>query len=347
MGPGRMGDMSYAIGGRILDLYDDVGLQKLAGSPHFGKLADLPLADPSKLASLEDRNFALVFISKNGSFARKYPIHDYAHTVLANVYFDMTQDQLPPEAKVAAATQIKRASVQFRIKPFDAVEKYASDEAPEGVNYVRLSSVKTAQAEKVDVLTNLKEAYEAHRDRYSREEKRALAKAMDEVGVEAPSDLKPFIVKNAEVNKEAFFSQCALRKQLVQDRPEASILLDEFLGKYATFDPSETVKLLETFDRQFGLDGYWTRGLEPNAILSEKRAYHSIKVRGLDKSFTDSELMSFIETDGALASKMFGKELVEKLQSDPGAVRCLPIASQEFIAARIEHARDNAPAAAE
>jgi hypothetical protein len=336
----------FSLGGKILDLYDDPSLQVLSKSPHFEKVASLPIGDPAKLADLEDRNFGVVFIAKNGEVIRKYPVHDFAHTVLANVYFDLTADKLPPEAKIAAASQIKRASVQFGVKPLPSVEKLAA-ETEEGRNYVRLDRIKVADYARVDVLGQLRDSYEENRDKYGREEKRDLAKAMKTAGVELPSDLKPFAIENASIDKEALFSQCAARKRLTPEQPEAALLMDEFLAKHAQFDPAETVKLLETFDRQFGLDQYWTRGLEPNTILMEKKATHQIPLRGIGRSFSEDELKTFVSSNGELIEKMFGKELADKVKLDPKEIWSLPNASREFVAARMEHARDNTPAKAE
>lgn len=341
-----MSEMSYSVGGRILDLYDDPSLKLLEASGHLEKVASLPIGDPEALRNLDDRQFGVVFLTKSGGAIRKYPVNDHANVALSNVYFDMTCGQLPPEAKVAAATQIKAACDNFGVAPLPAVLKYAADGSAESSNYVRLDKVRTASSASVDVALQLKEAYVENRDRYSREDRRELALAMDAAGVELPSELRPFAIKNASVDREALFSQCAIRKQLVEDRPEAAGLMDEFLSKHASYEPSEVVRLLETFDRQFDLDSYWTRGLEPNGVLSEKRAMHQVAVRGASFRFTDDELKDFISSHGELVEKMFGKELAEKLRKDPGYAMNLPTASRQFIAARIEHARDNAPAEA-
>jgi hypothetical protein len=170
----------------------------------------------------------------------------------------------------------------------------------------------------------------------------------EKYGLEIPTDLKPFVLKDPELDKEALFAQCAFRKQLIQDRTEAVHLLDEFLEKSAGFDPKETVKLLETFDRQFGLDCYWTRGLEPNTLLMEKTARHGIPLSygGRKIGFSDEEVKAWMATNADLVTKMFGRELADRLKADIGAIWSLPTASREFLEARIEHARDNTPAKA-
>jgi hypothetical protein len=336
----------FSLGGKILDLYDDPSLEVLSGSPYFEKVASLPIGDPAKLAGLEDRNFGVVFLTKAGETIRKYPIHDYAHTILANVYFDLTADRLPPEAKVAAASQIKRASVQFGIKPLPSVEKLAA-ETEEGRNYVRLDRIKVADYARIDVLGQLRDAYEENRDKYGREDKRDLSMAMKSAGIELPADLRSFALTSPVIDKEALFAQCASRKRLTPEQPEAALLMDEFLAKHAEFDPAETVKLLETFDRQFKLDQYWGRGLEPNSILMEKQATHSVPLRAGSINMSDDEVKAFVGSNGELIEKMFGKELADKVRRDPQQIWCLPNASREFVAARMEHARDNAPAKAE
>lgn len=346
--------MNWSTGGRILDLYDDVNLGLLAKSAFFEKVASLELGDPSTLERLEDRQFGVCFITKTGSVIRKYPIHDHTHTVLANAYFEMTHAQLPPEAKVAAATQIKAASELFGVAPTAAVAELAVAGAGEGKFYVHLGRL-NKQAGRLDVTNlnlfeQLQDVYEANKDRYSRQEKLALAQAMgpiaEKYSLEIPADLKPFLVKNPCIDKEAFFSQIALRKQLVQDRKEAQHLLGEFMQKHAQFDAPETVKLLETFDKEFGLDAYWTRGLEPNQILGEKVAFHNAPVMGIGCRITPEDLKNFMAANGELVKKMFGKDLADRLVADPGALWDLPEESRKFIAARIEHGRENTPVAA-
>lgn len=340
--------MGFSLGGKTFDVTDDVGFRLLAGSPYFDKVAHLPLSDPDQLSSLEDDQFGVVFLTKRGEAVRKYPLNDQTNTILSNVYFDLTHEKLPPEAKVAAATKIKEASELFGVKPLHAVRKYAA-ESCEG-NYVRLDKVAATSEVTFDGLRELHEAYVAHRDQYTREDRQKLASSMvpaaAQFGFDLHDDIKPFAVKTAEVDAEALFSQCALRKQLVQDRPEASRLLDEFVEKHASFDARETVKLLETFDRQYGLDGYWTRGLEPNLILSEKKAVHDVGLAKGTLQLTSDEIKAFAESNDELFRKMFGPELADKVKSDPGAMWSLPTASRDFLAARIEHARDNSPSKA-
>lgn len=342
-----MGAMSnYSVGGRILDLYDDVYLEVLSRSPHFEKVASLPMGDPEKIARLGDNQFAVAFLTKKGEVVRKYPIHDYPHTVLANVYFEMTSAQLPVEAKVAAATRIKEASRAFGIEPFSAVKEYAVDAPMEGRHYVPLHKAASRETFSVDVFQQLRDEYEANRDRYSRTEKVKLAEAMagasEKFGLEMPEDLKPYVIKNAALDKEALLSQCALRKDLVAGRPEARHLLDEFIQKQAEFEPEEAVKLLETFDRQFSLDGYWNRGLEPRLVLREKEAAHAIPIRGFC-DLREGDLKAFVSKNSDLLQTMFGKDFAQKVKEDPKHIWDLPEASRQFIAARIEHDREQTP----
>ncbi|MFQ5553669.1 MAG: hypothetical protein ACE5EW_08165, partial [Thermoplasmata archaeon] len=131
----------YSIGGKILDVFDDIGLKQLASTPYLEKVGKLQMGDPSKLAQVDDRGFGVVFITKTGEFVRKYPVNDFTNTVLSNIYFEMNHGKLPPEAQVAAATQIKEASRLFGFEPSEAVTKYAADDSVEGHHYVHLSKV--------------------------------------------------------------------------------------------------------------------------------------------------------------------------------------------------------------
>ena len=338
-----------SVGGRILDIYDDIGLKVLAQSGHLEKVASLQMADPDTLAGLEDSKFGVVFLNKRGETIRKYPVHDYTHTLLANVYYDATHEKLSPEVRVMAATQIKNASALFGVKALPAVEKYAASARLEGKNYVRLGKQAVAIEEPRAIFQDLQDSYEANKDRYSREDRRKLASDMEwaaeKFGFEIPVELQSFTLKDPEIDKEAMQAQCVARKNLVTERPEAARLMNEFMEKSAEFDPKEAVDLLETFDKEFGLEKYWTRGLEPNLILREKVARHAIPFRG-SATFTNKELKAFISKNKVLLDTMFGKDLADKIRADHKEIWSLPKASRDFVAARIEHDRENAPKSA-
>lgn len=339
-----------SIGGKTIDVYDDPGLKLLVSSPLFEKVGSLTLGDPAKLVDLEDRQFGVVFLTKKSEAIRKFPLNDFTNAVLSNIYFDMTCEKLPAEAKVAAATQIKEASAIFGFQPLPAVEKYAAEESLEGRNYVHLHKIASPHVDSSGILRELHDAYVTSRERYSREERIELAKAMagagEKFGFDIHEDLKPFAIKDPEIDKEAFFSQCALRKSMLQEKGAALHLIDELLEKHASFEPKETVKLLETFDKQFGLEEYWPRGLEPNLILQEKVAMHAIPLSPGSMQFSTDEVKEWAGSNGDLLNKMFGKELAAKIQKDPGAMWSLPQASRDFLTARIEASKDNTPVAA-
>lgn len=343
--------MEYSLGGKILDIFDDPGMKLLATSPYFDKVASFPMGDPEKLSTVDDRKFGVIFVTKTGEFIRKYPLHDQTHTVLSNIYFEMCHDKLPPEAKVAAATQILEASKLYGANPLPAVMEFAAEEPLEGQHYVYLSKVATpSELGPVDVFKSLQDQYALNAHHYGREDKRELAQEMapisEKFGFEIPKDLRPFCLKEASLNKEALFEQCSLRKELTRGRYEASGLMDELLMKQADFAPGEVVKLLEAFDKQFGLESYWDKGMEPERVLAEKVAYHNSPVRGMG-GFSQDELNGFVSKNGELLQKMFGEDFSKRVQDDPGLIWTLPSVSREFIMARIEHGRENTPVEAQ
>ena len=336
----------YSIGGKVVDIYDDVGLKKLAESGYLTKVGTLSIDDPSKIEELSDDKFGVVFMTKKGEFIRKFPTHDFSHAVLANVYFEITHDRLPPEAKVAAATNIKCACELFKMKPLPAVEKYALDPPKPGAKYIQIEKIATRIPEPIRLFEDLNQAYEDNRDRYSREEKRKLAEAMapvaEKYSFDIPIDLKPFLIKDAAVDELALFAQCAVRKNLVQDKPEAMELMDEMIEKRASFEPGDAVVLLETFDKKYNLDRYWERGLEPNTILMEKTARHTAFIKNR-WHVNENEIADFTSKHGELLEKMFGKDMADKMRKDPkGEYYALPTASRNFLAARMEQERENA-----
>jgi hypothetical protein len=339
-----------SLGGKVIDVFDDPGLKLLASSPYFEKVGSLEMGDPSKLQELEDRQFGVVFLTKKGETIRKYPLNDFTNTVLSNVYFELTHDKLPPEAKVAAATQIKAASEVFGFVPLPLVEKFAAEGSVDGRNYVSLEKVSSQAVQPFDSLKALHDAYADNREGYTRADRIELARAMagagEKFGFQVHEDLRPFAIKDAEINEEALFSQCALRKRLLLEKGSGLHLMDEMLEKHASFDAAETVRLLETFDRQFGLTEYWERGLEPHLVLQEKVAMHDMPVAGGTISFSDDEVKAWTSANGETLRKMFGKELADKIAKDPKCMWSLPEASRGFLAAHIESSKDNSPAAA-
>lgn len=344
--------MNWSIGGKTLDVFDDVNLTLLASSGKLEKVASLQMGNPADLAGLEDRQFGLVFITKNAGVIRKYPLNDRTNVVLSDLYFDMTHDRLPPEAKVAAATQIKEACELWGLSCSPATVKYAVAEAVPGHNYVRLGAVAEKTAGPIELFEQLRDSYTENRHLYGRDDKvklaRTMAKGGEKVASLIPDDLKCFAVKDPAIDKEAFLAQCGQRKSLLQGQGDALGLMSEFMAKHAQFQPLETVTLLEHFDRQFGLDRYWDRGLEPNLILQEKVAYHEIvSARGVE-SLSEDELKEWVSGNGDLLKKMFGKELAEKFAKNPrSTIWELPEASRCFLSARIEYARDNTPVQAQ
>lgn len=331
--------MSFTLGGKVIDFYDDVYMEQFRKLGVIEKIADCQVLDPKALSRLPDSKFAVVFMTKAGECVRKFPLHDYGHTVLACHYFEENCKKLPTEAKVASATMIKRACEAFDVEPMPSVEKFAAKGLSGNVVDLRKLSENRSLGKLGHTYETLVEDFRSHRESYPRQERIKLAQSIGKVasklGKDVPSELTKFAFRDPVVDEERFHSQCALRKELLADNSESKKLLDEFLEKSAEFSPREVVRLLETFDKEHGFDAHWDRGLDPYEVLAEKQAGETVSLGGAD--FQKSDLGDYVAANKELLSKMFDTAQVEKLAADPSALEELPSRAQGLIRASVEN----------
>lgn len=329
-----------SIGGKIIDFYDDIYMDQFRKMGVIEKIADCQVLGPKELSSLPDSMFGVVFVTKTGQHVRKFPIHDEGHTVLASSYFEQNHRKLPAEAKVASATMIKKACEIFCVEPSESINKFAADAV--GGNYVDLRQVVEAQpiSKVAHTYDTLLEEYRDNATDYPREEKIRLARSMSKVakrlGKSVPEDLRKFAHSKPSVDSDLFHQQCAARKELLGDDFNSKHVLDEFIEKQADFTPSETIRLLETFDKENGLDKYWDRHLDPYEILVEKVASHDL-VYLEGKDFAKSDVASYISANKSLLRKMFDRQQLSTLSKDPASVGNLPSKARQMMRVRIEN----------
>ena len=100
-----------SLAGLRLDIVDDPDLVKGVDAPDFIKSAaqDSKAITSKDYENMKGEDFALVIMTKNGHYIPKYPVHDKVHAWAANETFNKTAHELPAEARIIAATFIKRA----------------------------------------------------------------------------------------------------------------------------------------------------------------------------------------------------------------------------------------------
>jgi hypothetical protein len=129
--------------GQILDFYDDVEGQGLAGIPaelisDFVKEAQY--LDEATRNKLPDDVYALVMLD-NGKVMRKYACNDSGNTALSVIYFLENKDKLPEEAQKVAAANLVTACGWYGLEPPDELLKIAASELKRRKTKVKVSDL--------------------------------------------------------------------------------------------------------------------------------------------------------------------------------------------------------------
>src|SRR5579862_6586363 len=107
--------MGIAAGG--LDFYDDASgelMAKLAAPAEIMKTEIDVLSDEAR-SQLDDRAFALVTITKQGSVKRSFPVTDPGNAWLSAQYFDANHEKLAFPARFIAARFINEACRAYAV----------------------------------------------------------------------------------------------------------------------------------------------------------------------------------------------------------------------------------------
>jgi hypothetical protein len=125
-----MGGYMDNLAGLRLDIVDDPDLIKNSSMPEFLKEAagKSGVISSKNYPSMSEDDFALIIMTKNGHHIPKFPIHDKVHTWAACESFNKTAHMLPPDARVIAATFIKRACKFYSIPYHKTLDIMAHDD---------------------------------------------------------------------------------------------------------------------------------------------------------------------------------------------------------------------------
>lgn len=104
----------------LRDVVDAIGkseLKELENAPDFIKVASkgAKAISSSDTQNMNSEDFAIVFITKEGHAIPKFPIHNTAYAWMAIDSFEKSAHIMPPQARVVAATNIKKACDTFGI----------------------------------------------------------------------------------------------------------------------------------------------------------------------------------------------------------------------------------------
>src|SRR5579871_4198956 len=111
-----------------LDFYDDTSgelMMKLSAPAEIQSAPVHVLSDEDR-SQLDDRAFALVTITKQGSVKRSFPVTDPGNAWLSAQYFTANHEKLAFPARFIAARFIKEACSAYGVPSSPIVEAYAS-----------------------------------------------------------------------------------------------------------------------------------------------------------------------------------------------------------------------------
>lgn len=115
--------------GHVLDLYDDAdGLHIRDGKVLEKYGSKLMIERAEDLKSLQDKEFALVLVTKTGEVHRKFPIHTPDQLAISTHYFEKTGSSLPPPARAIVASNLAAAHARYGAAVPEELAKLARED---------------------------------------------------------------------------------------------------------------------------------------------------------------------------------------------------------------------------
>lgn len=354
------------IANQVLDFQDDLDksiLKKLASS---GRLSgDIRVLSDEQRANLDDTDFALSVITKKASKINKFPIDSKDSAWLSNEYFDMTHRNLPEEAALIAAYNIKVACERFKIKTSPAVEALSEKTASsniyvekdivlsernisirdEGKSLEKFAAVKKigdnyTHAQYVfNTVGAIKTACEFFKENskkmdveYRHKYAAAIQKRAGELAFEVT---EPEVKKYASDSYSAHLdSHLASRRELMAVKDP---IYTESLSKLASMKnaltPTEFAGMLHNFDKSAGIDRYYG-GYLTDPYLSTFAAMANPNLIKLGSMKIAPEAMKgFFTEKYAKVKQYFGSSIADQLKKEGSvAFESLPNDAKEVLA---------------
>lgn len=350
--------------GHVIDVYDDAeGTHLLDGTLLEKYGGALDVAVPENLEALDDRDFALVVMTKTGQKIRKYPIHEPQTLAVSSHYFEKCGADLPANAQKIAAANLSRAHLRFGVEPPESTEKIAAGVEVEGPYYNEADAdverrgftqsfykpeVSTKYAfrrtlgdgRKIEMfpIANKEEAAASLHafqknaltlppgDRWKTAI--TLAKVARDNGLR-----NVFVEKLAECTPNpAFTAHVAARREVCRTDEDRDTL-DQFSKIAGALPPVQRAAMLEEFDKRAGMALQWGHRLTNpwDSCFLVKMA--STKVG--DKTITKEALVKLL--DGGKLGSLFKESMIKDFKSAPMEVfESLPTPTKHTIAGMIE-----------
>lgn len=346
---------------QIIDAYDDVlrdGLKKLASIA-----PDVQVMSADERAMLQDRDFALCFITKKASKLNKFPIHSADDTWLSNEYFDMNHSRLTEKAASIAAYHIKTACSKFGIKPKASVEQMAK-EASSNVYVEEITSleqhspvlrVNTARFADIEKIagnyTHAQYAFpnagsvklacqyfEKHaaqmplqtRHKYAH----AIQKRANELGMPRQEGL---VAKYASDHySPEIDAHLSSRMSLLEGKPDMQSQFSKLASVKSSLQPSQFAQMLHHLDKQAGLTKYYDSYLtDPyrSSFAAAIDPYINYSVKIASQVLTADEITTIAHAKYDKVKSYFGQTIADEFKKNPIPIfESLPNDSKELIA---------------
>lgn len=342
----------YRLAGKVIDAYDDIGNKELQAN--LEKVGDCSLAPVDEVMKLPHDQFALVFLTKTGRAVPKFPIHDASATRISALYFEKNSHKLPPEARVVAASFLKKAAEKFKLEAPKGLDKQAGTEITSNVVDVRKCTEEApkeaapkhyalGKSYPIDTLAQVKcacEYFEEHVGNLAPKDRREFAKNASA----RAADLKVKIHAGSMMAKYAGSAFGALidcaraeRLSLLSGDSDAKKALDHLFEKRSSWKPDEFAAELEKFDVANKLDRYYDR--QRGVRDAFRSTFETIKTAGSvkvgNKVITHAQLQGLASSE--VLKRTFDTDFCREYASDPVAVfNSLPTPEKVIISSLIE-----------
>lgn len=350
---------------QVIDAYDDLFGEHLR---KFGsERPNANLLTPEEKVRLNDDQYALCCITKEGSKLNKFPICDEDNTWVSNKMFPLTCHKLASSAAGKAAHFIKRACEAYGIEP-EPLVKEASVESKTNI-WVETDraepTMKTAAPTRlvmddfaeVDRIcdnythaqmvfstpTHVKVAEKYFEEKHGKmplETRHKYAAALQirarELGM--PS-LRGSIAKYASDHYSAHLDgHLASRRRLLDGHDALVGELNKLASAKDRFTPYQFAQVLNGFDKKAGLNRYYGGYLQNPfestfAAEPDPQAGYRWQSKTGSRSLTAEEVRMVVNDQEPKIAEYFGKSIADELRKDPVTIfESLPDDSKAIIA---------------
>jgi len=349
----------WTIGGKRLDLYDDLSGELIKG--HIQKLGSIKVSSREELEKAKDTDFALSVLTKTGALVRKFPCTTAGDTLASMWYFEKTSSKLPDVYKQTAATFLKKASQKFNLIVPDCVMDNARNSIKSNeINEVEAPMVfsKTAGIQPdtdfalitrnderrypIDTPENTEKAAEYFEEYYKHFEPAYRAKMASAICVKANafdidvSKMHNLNAYNPTVYSNAIKVASIQRKEALPGDADSHRVLDQLMEKRASLKPIAFAEALERFDKMNGLDAYWDRGITDPYRVTFQHIKVATSVNFDGKAITLEKLAALASNKDVL-QKHFDSNFISAFEKDAMAVfSSLPYPDKRLLVSLID-----------